>query len=337
MTQFARTNLSLDALASSLHARALRGLDGRAAWPAVTVLLFALVTTGVGFVWRGSTGASRDDLGTEARVSAVVDRLAERLKTAPDAEGWQTVGRSYAALGRHAQAVVAFRNALRLVPPDATLLAEYAASAAVAKQREIDGDPARIVARALVLEPANAKALALAATLAMNHNDYAAAAAAWARLARSEMPGSPRGRAFQANIAQARLLADLQAMPAGVVALPRAAAVSGTARLARTLQGRVSPDDTVIVFARLNAGPRLPVAMMRKQVKDLPLRFTLDDGDAIPGGPKLSSASRVLVGARIARSASALPQRGDLKGPLVVAAAGGTGLSIEINEVVTAR
>ena len=176
MTQFARTNLSLHSVASSLHARALRGLGARPAWPVAAVLLFVLVAASVGLAWRGSTGASRVDSGAEARVSAVVDRLAERLKNAPDAEGWQTVGRSYAALGQHAQAVVAFRNALRLGRADATLLAEYAASAAVVKQRAIDGDPARLVARALVLDPDNPKALATAAALAMNHNDYAAAA-----------------------------------------------------------------------------------------------------------------------------------------------------------------
>jgi cytochrome c-type biogenesis protein CcmH len=67
----------------------------------------------------------------ESRVSALIDRLAERLHAQPsDADGWHTLARAYASLGRHAAAIEAFRRALRLRPHEATLLAEQAASIA---------------------------------------------------------------------------------------------------------------------------------------------------------------------------------------------------------------
>ena len=67
----------------------------------------------------------------ESRVSALIDRLAERLNAQPgDADGWHTLARSYASLGRHAAAIEAFRRALRLRPHEATLQAEHAASVA---------------------------------------------------------------------------------------------------------------------------------------------------------------------------------------------------------------
>lgn len=67
----------------------------------------------------------------ESRISRLIDRLAERLDAQPgDADGWHTLARAYASLGRHAAAIEAFRRALRLRPGEATLLADYAASVA---------------------------------------------------------------------------------------------------------------------------------------------------------------------------------------------------------------
>jgi cytochrome c-type biogenesis protein CcmH len=61
----------------------------------------------------------------ESRVSAMVDGLADRMKTRPDdAEGWQVLGRSYASLGRQADAIAAFRHAAALRPKDRKLRAE---------------------------------------------------------------------------------------------------------------------------------------------------------------------------------------------------------------------
>jgi cytochrome c-type biogenesis protein CcmH len=52
---------------------------------------------------------------------------------------------------------------------------------------------------------------------------------------------------------------------------------------------------------------------------------------------RLSSAPRVVVGARISARGDATPQPGDLQGASAVVAPGATGLKIEITEVVGAR
>ncbi len=287
----------------------------------------------------------------EARISGMVDRLAERLKTRPDdAEGWQMLGRSYATLGKHGQAIGAYETALRLRPNEPTLLAELAFSAAITNRRVGGADSAQLLQRALKLDPRNPKALALAGTLSLERKDYQGAVQYWEQLARNEPADSPLGRQIQASIAQARQLAGSQAalLPVADDALasitappaPRAAAagtVNGTVTLAPALLGRVSPDDTVFVFARAVNGSRMPLAVLRKQVKDLPLRFTLDDSLAMSPAAKLSSAANVVVGARISKSGKAGAQEGDLQGHLPAVALGTANLKLEISEVVTSR
>ena len=81
----------------------------------------------------------------------------------------------------------------------------------------------------------------------------------------------------------------------------------------------------MFVFARAAGGPGAPLAVMRRQVKDLPLQFALDDTMAMAPDRKLSAAQEVIVGARISRSGNPMPQSGDLQGlsrPVKVGAAG---------------
>lgn len=330
--------------------------------------LFVIGAAGFGYAWLGAPGhldvgptrvsappptsatdrtVRSDTLAqTEARVAAMVERLAERQKGRPgDAEGWQMLGRSYAALGQHAKAVDAFRNALRLLPDDATLLAESAYSAAVIDPQGTNGEPARWIARALRIEPDNPKALALAGTLAVDRQDYAGAVRYWEHLARVEPPDSKVARQVQVSILQARRLAAnaraatpptlLVQTPAAMVAAR--AQLSGTVTLAPALRARVAPDDTLFVYARPADGPRMPLAVLRKQVRDLPLRFTLDDSLAMSAGARLSGVSTVVVGARIARAGNALPRAGDLQGQLPAVAVGSADLKIEIDQVVGPR
>jgi cytochrome c-type biogenesis protein CcmH len=117
-------------------------------------------------------------------------------------------------------------------------------------------------------------------------------------------------------------------------AAPGKTTVAGTVTLAPALASKASPEDTVFVFARAAEGPRMPLAIVRKQVKDLPITFQLDDSTAMTPAMKLSNYPQVIVGARISKSGNAMPQPGDLQGLSQPVALGASGLKIVIGEEV---
>jgi cytochrome c-type biogenesis protein CcmH len=78
----------------------------------------------------------------------------------------------------------------------------------------------------------------------------------------------------------------------------------------------------------------MPLAVLRKTVKDLPLSFTLDDSMAMSPAAKLSSASLVNVSARISKSGNAIPQPGDLAVEATGVTPGATNIAIRIGSVV---
>lgn len=112
---------------------------------------------------------------------------------------------------------------------------------------------------------------------------------------------------------------------------PVGAEVAGTVELDAVLRSKVADTDTVFIFARAAQGPRFPVAVLRKQVKDLPTSFVLDDSMSMVADAKLSSFPMVVVGARISKSGSATSSAGDLEGLTEPVRPGAKGLKIRIN------
>ena len=271
---------------------------------------------------------------TREQIEGMVDRLAARMKENPeDATGWVMLGRSYAVLNRYPEASSAYANAVKRSQPDAQLLADYADVLAMAQGRRLQGEPERLIAMALTIDPKNVKALALAGTAAFENKDFKGAVANWRKIldivpADSDMANNVRG-----SIAEAQQLAGgpaiAQPTPAQrAVSAP--ATVSGTVRLDPALAARVAPGDTVFVFARATEGPRVPLAVLRKQVRELPLAFTLDDSMAMAPGMNLSAHARVVVGARVSKSGTPAPKPGDLEGLSSPVNVGATGVNIVI-------
>lgn len=265
-------------------------------------------------------GASHSLQG--AQVAAMVERLAARLKQNPDdAEGWNMLARSYGALGRFPDAAKAYEQAVRRSRPDAQLLADYADVLAMAQGRRFDGEPDRLVAAALAADPRLVKALALAGSSAFARKDYPAAIGHWERILEQAPPDSAMARSLQASVAQARSLVG-----------GGAPAVSGTVKLAPALAARASPQDTVFVYARAE-GSRMPVAILRKRVADLPLEFRLDDTLSMSPQARLSAQREVLVGARVSKTGEAVTRPGDFEASVGPVRVGAERVSLEIATV----
>ncbi|MBI3938065.1 MAG: c-type cytochrome biogenesis protein CcmI, partial [Betaproteobacteria bacterium] len=284
------------------------------------------------------TAAGGEAHGVSAQqIEALIGRVAARLKENPeDAEGWVILARSYSVLGRFPEAARAYANAVARIPRDAQLLADYADALAMAQGRRLQGEPENVIARALEIDPSNLKALALAGSVEFEKKQYASAASYWERILPLIPGDSDMVRSIQASIAEARSLAGdgSRQPPRQANAGDSRAGVSGVVKLAPELAAKVAPTDTVFIFARAADGPRMPLATLRKQAGDLPVKFSLDDTMAMTREMKLSSFPQVVVGARISKSANATPQPGDLQGISPPISSRATGVTIVINSEV---
>jgi len=141
---------------------------------------------------------------TQQDIEGMVERLAQRLEKDPNnAEGWQMLGRSYAALQRIPEALAAYKKALALNPNNAPLLVDYADLLAF-ENKSIKGEPIRLVQKALQIDPNNLKGLALAGTASFETGDYKKAEEYWSKAKGLVPADSEFARGMDENIAAAR-------------------------------------------------------------------------------------------------------------------------------------
>ena len=256
------------------------------------------------------------------QLEALVERLAAKMRENPDdPEGWRLLGRSFSVMGRFPQAAEAYAKAAELAPRDAQTLVDFADALAMARGQSLEGEPEKLVQRALEIDPSNLKALALAGTIEFNRKRFAAAAGYWKRMLPHVDPGTEDARIIQGNIEEALAQVDGKAL-------------KGTVSLSAKLKDKAAPEDTVFLYARAAEGPQMPLAVQRFKVRDLPAKFSLDDAMAMAPGMTLSAHPRVVVTARVSRSGQAKPQAGDLQGASKAVANDATGVDVVIDTQV---
>lgn len=157
----------------------------------------------------------------------------------------------------------------------------------------------------------------------------------WTQRAVVAAPAAPVAAAASAVVVAAPDAAPAAIVDAGTpAATPVGTSISGQVSLDPALLRRVAPHDTVFVYARAVDGPPMPLAVIRKQVKDLPLQFNFDDSMAMWPAAKVSAFPRVVVTARVSKSGEGQARPGDLEGHSPPVAVGASGLQIAIATVV---
>ena len=116
-----------------------------------------------------------------------------------------------------------------------------------------------------------------------------------------------------------------------------ATALKVTVSLSPALAKKAAPDDVVFIFARPTSGPRMPLAIVRKQVRDLPVTVALDDSQGMSPQMKLSTVPEVVVVARVTKSGMADARDGDLEGVSAPVASGTKAISISIDKVLSGQ
>jgi cytochrome c-type biogenesis protein CcmH len=303
-------------------------------WPAFGAMLAIPLVAGVLYWQLGSPSAltipSDPVQARMHQVESLLPRLEQHLVDEPnDVQGWTMLGKTYMVLERYPDAVRAYDKLAQLAPNDAQVLADYADALAMAQGQNLAGKPAQLLAQALKLDPTNGKALYMSGFAALAANDPKQAAKYWNALLTQLPPNSEDAQVVRQHLAEIGQQPEARARPSAT-----SPSVSGTVKLEAALQSKVQPGDTVFIFARAAQGPRMPLAVLRLQAKDLPASFTLDDSMAMSPQMKLSSFPEIVVGARISRSGNAVSQPGDLEGNSAPTKVGATGVAVSIDRVI---
>ena len=252
-----------------------------------------------------------------ASIDEMVAQLAARLQQQPDdLEGWVMLARTYSITKRYHEAESAYENVLRLGGENANVLVDYADAMVMVNGGQFNDASGALLTRALELDPDNVKGLWLAGHWKNQSGAQADALDYWQQAALKLPAGSEDATviAQQINEVQRQLGIDTKPAPTMATDNDQGASLSVHVTLAPDFAAIAAAEDTVFIYARATQGPRMPLAIVRKQVKDLPVTVTLDDSMAMTPQMVLSKFAQVAVGARVSKSGGAMPQSGDLQG-----------------------
>jgi cytochrome c-type biogenesis protein CcmH len=144
----------------------------------------------------------------ENTVLELIARAERHLAANPeDGRGWEVIAPIYDRIGRHRDAVEAYRNALRLLGSTAAREMALGEAMVSAAGGAIDTDARAVFERALALEPRNPKARFLHAAALAHAGETREAAASF----RALLADLPEASPWRPTVAQA--VADLEAAP----------------------------------------------------------------------------------------------------------------------------
>jgi cytochrome c-type biogenesis protein CcmH len=265
-----------------------------------------------------------------ASVEEMTRKLADRIQQQGGSqEEWAMLGRAYKHLGKYALSAEAFDEAVKL-NPSAQLMLEQSESIALANNQRFTPEATALVMRALEMEPDNVNVLWFAGVAEFQAGNYRNSIEHLSRLTAEARQDPDIDRSIRLYIDKARneLIAAGEDVPATDEIMGVSASATETAATAASLQvkvdisddvrSRFSPGDAVFIYAKAAAGPKMPLAVQRLTLEQLPTTVTLDDSMAMMEGMNMSSFGSVIVSARVTTSGSAIAQAGDYIGQFKV-------------------
>lgn len=250
-------------------------------------------------------------------IDQAVDELKAHLVQQPnDLQGWMLLGQTYSVMHRTAEARDAYDHALKLDADYAVAMVGWAeADSLLRDDHRIEGRAQELLERAVKIDPQSQRGLWLLGISQFQHDQFAQASATWRQLQPQLDPNSNVAKAVQEQIAVADARANgSKATPETPAAQATGPSLQVQVALSPALKGKLAQGDTLFVYARAEQGPPMPLAVAKMDATALPATVILNDGMGMTPQLKLSSASRVFVGARISKSGQAIAQPGDLEG-----------------------
>ncbi len=332
LTDVPQENTSTAALHYSVQARRQ---------PALALAIAAFIPTLVLLVYMQLGMHADSDMQQEGvaasadpelpNVKELTEKLAEKLRTeGGETKEWVMLGRSYKYLKQYAESAEAFATAGRM-EPDVQVMLEQAEALALLNGQKFDMKARELTLDALSLEPDNVNALWFAGVAEFQFGNYRQSITHLSKL--TSVAGVDdeikQSILFYIEKAREQLIASGEQAPSieEVLAVTPVAPEQAVAdivelRIAVDVSDEVrqkfAGSDAVFVYAKAAQGPRMPLAVRRMTLAELPAIIVLDDNMAMVEGMNLSAFPSVVVSARVTKSGSAIAQSGDYIGQVAV-------------------
>jgi len=276
------------------------------------------------------------------QVLAMVARLEQRLRDEPnDIAGWVMLGRSYTALERLDDAILAYDHAHRLDANNVDAMLGLGEALSLRAGDEITPAAAQLFEQAVTLAPDNPKALLYGGFAAAVRGDRATARSRWQALKKLHPPPQidemldariaelgPAGPELASGAppvgggAPAAGLGEPSGAPAGSTpsagdANSFAAQATVNLSIAPALKSRLTGAAQLFVFAREPGSRGPPLAAKRLTSSAIGTQIHLSSADSMMPGRVLVAGQRVSITARVSFSGQPLPAAGDLYGELI--------------------
>lgn len=303
--------------------------DARSRVLAATAALVVIgLSAGLYRVWSTwDWNAPTDAAAANPDVLAMVKKLETKLAEQPnDAQGWLMLGRSYGALNRLDDAIVAYDHAHTLDGKNVEATIGLGEAMSMRAGGEILPPAAQLFEEAVAAAPDNPRALLFSGFAAAVRGDSALARKRWETLKAmnpppevvqmldqriAELGSGPPGMAPGQPAATAPATAGASATDAGP-----AARATVNITIAAALKPRLRADVPVFVFAREPGSQGPPLAAKRLTGAAIGTQVQLSASDSMIPGHALASGQRVSITARVSFSGQPTPAAGDLYGEL---------------------
>lgn len=251
---------------------------------------------------------------TKNELQAFALALRTKLSQSGDDEvAWMLLGRVALMLNEFDMAKQSFDKTLKINPDNMQALVSYSQVLLIEGSEENMTRAAGMLSKVLQAQPNNLDAISLLALIAFERKDWLQAKAAFEVLLASMDESDTRYAMINQRISEI----DLQIAQQNV-------ATSGDQLAAQSIQVTVDIDSQLadkqpnngilFVFAKAVKGSPMPLAVVKLTDYSFPITVELSDANAMMAGLNLSSASEIIISARISNDDSVMPSTGELEG-----------------------
>ncbi|HSC69248.1 MAG TPA: c-type cytochrome biogenesis protein CcmI [Cellvibrio sp.] len=278
-------------------------------------------------------GRNPDPIRTREMVRLIEARLAEEPE---QLQYWFLLARMQMDLNNFSGAVNAYQQVLQRDTSSPMVMAELAQAMFLRDGNKMSPPISDLVEKVLKAEPDNTMALGLAGIDAFGRQDYINAIKYWEHTVKLTGQDSPGSQALVAGIERAATLYFANGGTEESLAVARAGRqLAFTVSLAEGVEAR--PDQIVFVYARAWQGAKMPLAIARVPVSELPKRVLLTESMAMTPAMSLGTVDSVELVARVSQDGTAAAKAGDWQGSFgpVDMKAVPADLSVKIDQKVT--